>query len=110
MTKVGEAAAGVRLYSELIHLRGPPEEARTVKGCGSKPGKVDVRLPGKRNSNSHGARPVHLIITMMKWIRTSRLSIKNFLSLWKHLRGALLISEKAVWQGFLDKEIYYKHA
>ena len=32
--------------------------------------KVDVRLPGKGNSNSHGARPVHLIITMIKWIRT----------------------------------------
>ena len=43
--------------------------------------KVDVRLPGKRNSNSHGARPVHLIITMIKLIRTSRLSIKNSLSL-----------------------------
>ena len=39
------------------------------------------RLPGKGNSNSHGARPVHLIITMIKWIRTSRLSIKNSLSL-----------------------------
>ena len=26
--------------------------------------KVDVRLPGKGNSNSHGARPVHLIITV----------------------------------------------
>ena len=23
--------------------------------------KVDVRLPGKENSNAHGARPVHLI-------------------------------------------------
>ena len=43
--------------------------------------KVDVRLPGKGNSNSHGARPVHLIITMIKWIRTSRLSIKKSLSL-----------------------------
>jgi len=41
--------------------------------------KVDVRLPGKGNSNSHGARPVHLIITTIKWIRTSRLSIKNSL-------------------------------
>ena len=39
-------------------------------------GKVDVRLPGK----GHGARPVHRIITMIKWIRTSRLSIKNSLS------------------------------
>ena len=34
----------------------------------------------KGNSNSHGARPVHLIIVMIKWIRTSRLSIKNSLS------------------------------
>jgi len=41
--------------------------------------KVDVRLPGKGKSNSHGARPVHLIITTKKWIRTSRLSIKNSL-------------------------------
>ena len=39
--------------------------------------KVDARLPGKGNSNSHGTRPVHLIITMIKWIRTSRLSMKN---------------------------------
>jgi len=42
---------------------------------------VDVRLPGKGYSNSHGARPVHLIITMIKWIRTRRLSINNSLSL-----------------------------
>ena len=28
--------------------------------------KVDVMLLGKGNSNSHGARPVHLIITMIK--------------------------------------------
>ena len=38
---------------------------------------VNKRLLGKGNSNSHSARPVHLIITMIKWIRTSRLSIKN---------------------------------
>ena len=38
----------------------------------SLPRKVDVRLPGKGNSNSHGARPVHPIITMVKWIRTNR--------------------------------------
>ena len=42
--------------------------------------KVDIRLPGKGNSNSHGARPVHLTITMIKWTRTSRLSIKKSLS------------------------------
>ena len=34
---------------------------------------------GKRKSNYHGARPVPLIITMIKWIRTSRLSIENSL-------------------------------
>ena len=27
---------------------------------------VDVRLPGKWNSNSHGARPVHLIISLFR--------------------------------------------
>jgi len=26
---------------------------------------VDVRLPGKGNSNSHGERPVHIIITVI---------------------------------------------
>ena len=39
--------------------------------------KVDVRLPGKGNSTPHGARPVHLIMAMIKWIRTRRLSTKN---------------------------------
>ena len=42
--------------------------------------KVDARLPGKGNSTSHGARPVHLVITMMKWIRTGRLSMKDSFS------------------------------
>ena len=41
--------------------------------------KVDVRRPGKGNSNSHGSRPVHRIITMKKRTRTSRLSILNSL-------------------------------
>ena len=41
--------------------------------------KVDFRLPRKGNSNSHGARPVHLIITMETWIRTGSLSRKNSL-------------------------------
>ena len=39
--------------------------------------KVDIRLPGKGDSNSHGARPVH---QKYRWIRTSRLSMKNSLS------------------------------
>jgi hypothetical protein len=42
--------------------------------------KVVVRLPGKEESNSHEPRPVHLIITTMKWIQTSRLPIKKSLS------------------------------
>ena len=33
------------------------------------------------NSNPHSSRPVPLIITMIKWIRTNRLSKNNFLSL-----------------------------
>ena len=42
------------------------------------PGKVaSMRLPAKGNSNFHGARPVNQIIPMIRWIRTSRFSIKN---------------------------------
>ena len=44
-------------------------------------GKVDTRRPGKENSNFYGARPVRQIISMIKWIQTSWLSIKNSLSL-----------------------------
>jgi len=54
------------------------------------PRKVHVRLPVKGNSNSHGARPVHLNITIIQWIRTSRLSIKNALSIATGRGGALL--------------------
>jgi hypothetical protein len=49
-----------------------------VEGVGLR--KVDARLHGKDDSNSHGARPVHLIISMIEWIRTSGLSIKISLS------------------------------
>jgi hypothetical protein len=42
---------------------------------------VDVRLLGEGKLNSHSARLVHLIITMLEWIRTSRLSIRKSLSL-----------------------------
>ena len=44
--------------------------------------KVDVRPPGKGNSYAHGARPVRLIISMVEWIRTSRWSMKNSLSMY----------------------------
>ena len=58
----------------MLHVLG------LIESLGSRARKVDVRLPGKGDSTSHGARPVHLIITMIKWIRTSRLSIKNSLT------------------------------
>ena len=38
-----------------------------------------LHLPGP-NLKPHGARPVHLIIKMIKWIRTSRFLLKNSLS------------------------------
>ena len=48
-------------------LPGPCSGSSPVMRSASPPDrKVDVRLPGKGNSNSHGARPVHLIITMIK--------------------------------------------
>jgi hypothetical protein len=42
--------------------------------------KVDIRLPGKGISNFHGARPAHQTISIIKWIQTRRLSMKNSLS------------------------------
>ena len=44
--------------------------------------KVDVRLPGKWDSNAHGARPVHLVIAMTEWTRTGRLSTKTLSLTW----------------------------
>ena len=40
---------------------------------------IDMRLPEKGNSNSHGARPVHQIVSMIKRTRNRRLSTKNSL-------------------------------
>ena len=49
-----------------------------------------MRLPGKGNSYSHGVRPVHQIISMIKRIRTSKLSINKSLSgLQRHLGDEL---------------------
>jgi len=71
------AAVGVALLTRSVAASIQVCFSQTVSLCRN----VDVRLPGKSNSNSHGARPVHRIITMIQWIRTSRLSIKNSLSL-----------------------------
>jgi len=48
---------------------------------------------------SHGARPVHLIITMMQWIRTSRLSIKNSLSRLVEGGGAVRVFQRQRGKG-----------
>ena len=53
-------------------------------------------LPGKENSSSHRARPVHQIISMLKRIRTNRVSIKNSLPL--SLRFAIIIKPAACEQ------------
>jgi len=52
------------------------EEAE-VDAC---PRKADIGLAGKGKLQSYGVRPVHQIISITKWIRTSRLSIKDSLS------------------------------
>jgi len=44
---------------------------------------------------SHGARLVHLIITMIKWFRTSRLSINNSLCWCRYAVTAGLGLDKA---------------
>ena len=53
------------------------------QGCRCGAGKIDVWLPGKRSSKSHDARPVHPIVSTKKWIRTSRLSMKNERQGWR---------------------------
>jgi len=79
----GEGEAEIRLLGLEPSLVRKPPKLRfgfTVSGGFEWPWKVDVTLPGKGNSNSHGARPVHQMISMIKLIQTSRLSIHNSLS------------------------------
>ena len=64
-------------YSQ--HARNACPFNRDSQGVAERTRKVDARLPGKGNSNSHGARPVHLIISMMKWSWTSRFSVQDSL-------------------------------
>ena len=62
---------------------------------------VDKRLPGKGNSISHGARPVHQIMSMMKWLRTSKLSITKSLSVQVDQPGVRVESGAAGDPGYL---------
>ena len=77
-------------------MREEPEKLREAVR------KVDVRLPGKGNSNSHVARPVHQIIAIIRWFWTSRLSIKDSLSLrsFQNVREA----EAASWETLCASE------
>ena len=72
---IGEVPLYARAERQVSNP-GPPEEpdAYSIR-------KVDVRLPG--NENSHGAMPVHLIITMIKWIRPDQQVVNTELSLWR---------------------------
>ena len=77
-----------RMYHSTLGLRVIKKKTRRPARRGRQstpPGRAVSDGKGRWglcwHSNSHGARPVHLIITMIKWIRTSRLSIKNSLSL-----------------------------
>ena len=65
--------------------------------------KVDIRLPAKGNANPHGARPVHLVVTMMKWFRTSALLIKNSLATGQKKRHRNLTSDPCQFAGRLEQ-------
>ena len=64
---------------------------------------VIIRLPVKGDSKSHGARPVHQIVSMMKWIRNSELSIRNPLSRWRHVPHEVIKAniKKRTFRGFV---------
>ena len=76
----------LRVYWPFVTAKAPCREASrcirrsSSRSCLAVSRKADARPPGKGDPNSHGARPVHLIITTRKWIRTCRLSMKNSLS------------------------------
>ena len=60
--------AGFEALNQVVRLSRIATMDPTTALLRMADGKVDVRLPGKGNENSHGARPVHLIITMIKWM------------------------------------------
>jgi len=69
----------LHLQTSNPQLRAPPASLAIASRQAHRLARSRVGgVGGKGNSNSHGARPVHLINTMIKWNRTSRLSIKNY--------------------------------
>jgi len=76
---VGFQGSGFWGLGCMIMGLGLGEATRLRQACGTyAQAHRHPRAPAKGNSH---ARPVHLIITMIKRIRTRRLSIKNSLSL-----------------------------
>ena len=69
----------VPLYPQGWHLRRAAQGQSSLVGEVGVTRKVDVRLPGQGNSNPRGVSPVHLIITIITWLRTSKFSLKNSL-------------------------------
>ena len=65
------ARVGGRLCSTTLCVATTIERSRDpTRWCvGSR--KVDTRLPGKANSHSHGVRPAHYIISMIKWMEAA---------------------------------------
>ena len=83
MTLVDTTAAAVwQVMSCLLWDHATPQYTLSWRGNWKSHAypKVDIRLPGIGNSNSHGAGPAHQIISMMKWIRANRLTTNNSLS------------------------------
>ena len=60
-------------------------------------GGIVCKATCKREFKSHGARTAHQIITMMKWIRTSRLPIKKSLSWLGEQMGGEMGAGRACW-------------
>ena len=84
-----DGACGVDpLSRELVFQRHccanlpfPSKPDRTVEHVRMVTRKVIIRLPGKGNSSPHDAKPVYQIMSMIKWMRTSRSAIKKLLYL-----------------------------
>ena len=91
MCSGSEAGPYLRLIDFVYHAT---LGLRVIKKKKKRPSRPEPPPPHSRSmgsgSNSHGARPVHLIISIIQWIRTSRLSIANSLS---GLKLALRISQ-----------------
>ena len=72
MVVLGDGALSYERGTPVPFVCGDQQLGRATR-------KVDVRLPGKENSHSHGAKPVHLIIRVIvdsdQWVVNQELSL-----------------------------------